>query len=154
MKRIQRVTLQTTSAGATEAFAAVVGERLPDGALISLTGPLGAGKSVIARGICRGLGVDEGVLSPTFILFEEYPGRCPVIHCDLYRLEHEQDIEDLGVFDRIGDGSVIVIEWGDRSERLTDLADIVIALEMTSENDRTITVACSDELASCFEGMN
>jgi len=152
-ERSRYFSFRTQTASETEEFAARLGGRITGSALISLTGPLGAGKSVVARGVCRGMGVEEGVLSPTFILFEEYVGRRPVIHCDLYRLEHEQEIADLGVFDRIGDGSVIMVEWADRSRRLSDLADCVISLEIAGQNDRTIEVACTPALAPCFEAI-
>jgi len=95
--------------------------------------------------------VAEGVLSPTFILFEEYEGRVPVVHCDFYRLDHEEQVADLGVFDRVGDGSVLIVEWGDRSPRLLAAADIFIQLEMTGEDDRTIRVEATDEMESLLD---
>lgn len=121
------------------------------GACVSLVGPLGAGKTVLAGGICRGLGVVDEVLSPTFILYEEFSGRLPVIHVDLYRLEHESEIAELGVFDAIGGGKVILVEWGDRSERLFRESDVVISLDYTSPSGRRIEVSTTDEAATFFE---
>ena len=104
-------------------------------------------------GICRGLGVTEDVVSPTFVLFEEFSGRVPVVHVDLYRLEHESQIEELGVFDSIGRGKVILAEWGDRSETLFNYSDVVISLEQTSPSGRRIEVNCTAEAAPAFEDI-
>lgn len=120
---------------------------------MSLVGPLGAGKTVLAGGICRGLGVAEDVLSPTFVLYEELDGRVPVVHIDLYRLEHESEIEELGVFDLIGGGKVMVVEWGDRSETLFAESDVVIKMDYASPTGRRIEVSCSRDAAVIFEGM-
>lgn len=140
-------TFQTTSETQTEQLGDAIGRRIRDGICICLNGSLGTGKSVLARGLCRGLGVGEQVVSPTFILVEEYPGRLPVIHCDLYRLEHEDEIEALGLFDRLGDGSVIVAEWGERSGRVVDAADVVFHLTITGETTRSIEVQFTDDVS-------
>ncbi|MFQ5511867.1 MAG: tRNA (adenosine(37)-N6)-threonylcarbamoyltransferase complex ATPase subunit type 1 TsaE [Candidatus Krumholzibacteriia bacterium] len=130
--------MRSVSEEETERFAATLGSRIEGGTCISLTGPLGSGKSVVARGICAGLGVEEPVISPTFILVEEYTGRLPVVHCDLYRLEHERDLEELGVFERIGNDAVVLVEWGDRSPRIYEQADVVISLGVTGATERRI----------------
>jgi tRNA threonylcarbamoyladenosine biosynthesis protein TsaE len=124
-----------------------------EGLCVALVGSLGTGKSVLVRGICRGLGVEEEVLSPTFILFEEYAGRLPVIHLDLYRLEHEREIEEIGVFDRLGDGSVLLVEWGDRSRRILDASDVVIHMEMAGDTSRRVVVRYAQALSGLFEGL-
>jgi tRNA threonylcarbamoyladenosine biosynthesis protein TsaE len=141
-----------TSEPETERFGTGLGRRIDRGLCVSLVGSLGSGKSVLVRGICRGLDVGEDVLSPTFILFEEYAGRLPVIHLDLYRLEHERDIEELGVFDRLGDQSVILVEWGDRSERILDISDVVLHLEVVAETQRRIRAEFGNEFAGLLEG--
>lgn len=151
--RTEYVTLTTTSESDTGRIGAELGRRIERGVCVSLVGSLGSGKSVLVRGICVGLGVRERVLSPTFILFEEYQGRLPVIHLDLYRLEHERDIEELGVFERIGDGSVVLVEWGDRSDRILDASDIVLHLEVTGDTQRTIRADFRRELAGLMEEL-
>ena len=130
----------TRSEAETTALGVSLGRDLAGGTCVAVTGSLGAGKSVLVRGICAGLGVDEEVLSPSFILFEEYRGRVAVIHTDFYRLEHESEIEALGVFDRIGDDAVVIAEWGDRSARFMALADIVIDLSVAGGDERTIRI--------------
>jgi tRNA threonylcarbamoyladenosine biosynthesis protein TsaE len=151
--RSETRTFATRSEIATIELGATIGERTIEGMCVSLVGSLGSGKSVLVRGICRGLGVEEDVLSPTFVLFEEYRGRLPVVHLDLYRLEHERDIEDLGVFDRLGDGSVILVEWGDRSSRITDRSDVLIDLEVVGESERRIFMRYPERLSYLFEGL-
>ena len=141
----------TDSAGATESLGVSIGRRIDEGMCVALVGSLGTGKSVLARGICRGLGVKEDVLSPTFILFEEYEGRLPVVHVDLYRLEHEREVEGLGVFDRLGNGSVVLVEWGDRSNRILEASDVWIHLEMTGGAGRRIIVRYPEGLSGLFE---
>ena len=152
--RTETLTFETTSESATAALAESLGRRIDGGVCICLIGSLGVGKSVFVRGLCRGLGIDEDVLSPTFILFEEYRGRLPVVHLDLYRLEHESDIEELGAFDRVGDGSVVVVEWGERSEYILGVSEIALTFEITGETARRITVSCDAEHLPLFEGLN
>jgi tRNA threonylcarbamoyladenosine biosynthesis protein TsaE len=153
VNRNQRKTFHTSSETATEALGASMGRRIDEGMCIALTGSLGTGKSVLIRGICRGLGVEEDVLSPTFVLLEEYGGRLPVVHLDLYRLEHEREIEELGVFDRLGNDSVILVEWGDRSNRILEASDVLIRLEMRGATARRITVEHSAYLDHVFERL-
>jgi tRNA threonylcarbamoyladenosine biosynthesis protein TsaE len=151
--RTRSRTITTESERSTGELGVSIGRRIGEGFCASLVGSLGTGKSVLVRGICRGLGVDEDVLSPTFVLFEEYRGRMSVVHLDLYRLEHEREIEELGVFDRLGDDTVVLVEWGDRSPRLLDESDVVVSIEMTGDTGRRIVVEYADRLAAVFEGL-
>ncbi|MDH3216690.1 MAG: tRNA (adenosine(37)-N6)-threonylcarbamoyltransferase complex ATPase subunit type 1 TsaE [Candidatus Krumholzibacteria bacterium] len=130
--------MRSNSETQTERIGEVLGRDIDRGLCICLAGSLGSGKSVMARGICRGLGVEETVISPSFILYEEYSARLPVVHNDLYRLEHENEIEALGVFDRLGKDTVILVEWGDRSPRLMAMAEIVIRMTIVGESQRKI----------------
>src|SRR5689334_5198093 len=79
---------------------ALAAEVRPEGTVIGLVGPLGAGKTRLARGIAEALGVDPGAIaSPTFVLIHEYAGDIPVVHCDAYRLGSADEFEALGVAD-------------------------------------------------------
>ena len=151
--RRESKTFVTATEAATEQLGNSMGLLVNEGMCVSLVGSLGSGKSVLVRGICRGLSVAEDVLSPTFILFEEYRGRLSVVHLDLYRLEHESEIEELGVFDRLGDGSVILVEWGDRSSRIVDVSDVLIHLEVIGDTQRRIVVRYPAALARVFEKL-
>src|SRR5438477_4477648 len=83
---------------ATEAFGRRLGERLFPGAVVALTGPLGAGKTHLVRAVAEGLGVrnPRGVSSPTFVLIQEYEARLSIYHFDAYRLRSEAEFFDLG----------------------------------------------------------
>jgi tRNA threonylcarbamoyladenosine biosynthesis protein TsaE len=137
----------------TAAFGVALGRRISEGTCVSIVGPLGAGKTVLIRGICRGLAVEEEILSPTFILCEEFKGRLPVTHVDLYRLEHEKEIEELGVFEKLGSNNVILVEWADRSSYLNEASDIVIELGFVNESTREIKVLCSRRWKGVFDEL-
>jgi len=82
------------------------------GDVVVLSGELGTGKTALAQGVGRGLGVEGPVVSPTFTLIREYEGRIPLCHVDVYRLERVQELHELGLEERLDD-SVTLIEWGE-----------------------------------------
>jgi len=154
MLRTRVHTVRTNDATGTEAFGFALGARIARGACVCVTGPLGAGKTVLVKGLCRGLGADGEVTSPTFILMESFTGRLPIVHLDLYRLEHEREIEGIGVFDLVGSGDVVIAEWGERSPALLDAADIEITIEPGEGSTRTIHIDASDPLAQELAGLS
>jgi len=89
-----------------------LGRLLTRGDVVSLVGDLGAGKTVFVHGVARGLGVAGAVSSPSFIIIQEYEGRCPVFHADFYRLRSYRELEDIGWDDYLKGQGVILIEWG------------------------------------------
>ncbi|MBW3669739.1 MAG: tRNA (adenosine(37)-N6)-threonylcarbamoyltransferase complex ATPase subunit type 1 TsaE [Actinobacteria bacterium] len=103
----------TKSADDTRELAAQVATLAKPGDLILLAGDLGAGKTAFAQGFGRALGVDEPIVSPTFTLVRTYPGRMPMLHVDVYRLDHLQEVVDLGLAEMLDEGGVALIEWGD-----------------------------------------
>ena len=154
MERSQRLETTTPSTADTERLGAAIGERLEGGECVVIAGPLGAGKTTLVRGLCRGLDVPDDILSPTFILYEAFAGRVPVVHLDLYRLEHERELEELGVFDPAGENTVVLAEWGDRSEALESQCDALVTLEAQGAQERRITVACTPAVAALLEGLD
>jgi tRNA threonylcarbamoyladenosine biosynthesis protein TsaE len=106
----------THSADETHAVGKTVGEWIEEKTVIALTGDLGAGKTVWVQGLARGLGVpeDDYVTSPTYTLINEYPGRIPLFHIDLYRLDDTVDIEEIGLMDILHGDGIVAIEWADR----------------------------------------
>jgi tRNA threonylcarbamoyladenosine biosynthesis protein TsaE len=96
-----------------------IGRMLSDGIVIRLIGDLGSGKTLLVKGIARGLDVPSQYLitSPTFTLVNEYKGRQPLYHADLYRLSTAVDFEDIGLLDILCEDAVVVIEW---AEKLTE----------------------------------
>ena len=105
--------LCSRSAGETEALGARLAELLNAGDVVVLTGDLGTGKTVLAKGIGRGLGVTEPIVSPTFTIVREYEGDIPLQHLDVYRLDHLQEAIDLGLDELLDGDAVTVIEWGE-----------------------------------------
>ncbi len=104
---------RTKSVEETRALAAELGPLLGPGDLILLAGNLGTGKTAFVQGLARGFGVHEPVVSPSFVLVRTYSGRLPLNHVDVYRLEHMQELVDLGMAELLDDGGVTAIEWGD-----------------------------------------
>ncbi len=104
---------RTKSADDTRALAAELAPLTRAGDLILLEGGLGAGKTAFVQGFARGLGVDETVTSPTFVLVRTYEGRLPMVHLDVYRLDRVQELVDLGIADILDEDGVTLIEWGD-----------------------------------------
>ncbi len=117
-----------------------IGSLLPPGAVMSLEGGLGAGKTLLAKGICAGLGVRDEVVSPSFILVEEYAGELPVMHFDLYRLELVQEALDIGLLDAMDGGNVVIVEWGDKLPEGMLQPDIRILLRITGESERDVAM--------------
>jgi tRNA threonylcarbamoyladenosine biosynthesis protein TsaE len=153
MERTGHSVILTRSPDETEAVGAALASRLGGGVCVALVGGLGAGKTVFVRGACRGLDVAEDILSPTFILYEAFDGRLPVVHVDLYRLEHESEIESLGVFDLLGGDTVVLVEWGDRSDTLMDNVDIAVGIDdsdLGHPRRRRIDFAYTPDLAAVF----
>jgi tRNA threonylcarbamoyladenosine biosynthesis protein TsaE len=127
------LTLRTTTADATRAVGEAVAPLLRARDAVILTGELGAGKTTFVQGVARGLGVEETVGSPTFMLVREYAGRLDIAHVDVYRLERLQEVVDLAL-DEIGAGDdVLLVEWGDAVEGL--LPQDRLRVELTSDDD-------------------
>lgn len=107
----------SSSPAATFSFGKKVGERLGAGSVLALIGELGCGKTLFTRGICAGLDVPERhISSPTFVFINEYLGRLPVFHIDLYRLDTIAEGFDIGILDCLAkaDSGVIVVEWAEK----------------------------------------
>ena len=108
-------TFISDSAEDTERFGERVAAALKGTEVLALFGGLGMGKTAFTRGLCRGLGIMEGVSSPTFALVNEYRGKFPVYHFDMYRVTSWEDLYSTGFFDYLDTG-VLVIEWSENIE--------------------------------------
>jgi tRNA threonylcarbamoyladenosine biosynthesis protein TsaE len=114
---MQLLTFISNSPAATQSLGKKIGEKLTAGTVIALSGELGCGKTLLTRGICEGLGVPlRQVSSPTFVLVNEYQGRLPVYHLDLYRLGDIQDGFEIGIMDYFvrAEAGVMLIEWAEK----------------------------------------
>jgi tRNA threonylcarbamoyladenosine biosynthesis protein TsaE len=123
-----------------------MGVLLEAGSVIALIGELGCGKTLLTRGICAGLGVPlRQVNSPTFIMVNEYRGRLPVFHMDLYRLGSIDDGFDIGIMDylsRAGSG-VMIIEWAEKIISLLPADLLKIDFQILSARKRRIAYSAS-----------
>ncbi|MDQ1467630.1 MAG: tRNA threonylcarbamoyladenosine biosynthesis protein TsaE [Actinomycetota bacterium] len=126
--------LTTKGADETAAVGQAVGSQLRAGDLVVLTGDLGAGKTTFAKGLARALGVTQPVTSPTFTIVQEYEGRIPVAHVDVYRLDRIQEVHDLG-FEELLEGRVTVVEWGEAIALVLPLERIDVRIGMDGVTD-------------------
>ncbi len=105
------------STAETESIGASLGQRLLPGSVLAYRGDLGMGKTAFTRGLAKGLGFTGRVTSPTFTIVNEYEGRLPLFHFDMYRLGSSEELFDIGWEDYLSRGGVCAVEW---SERVTD----------------------------------
>lgn len=134
----------TASAQETEQLGQRLGQQLKPGAVIAYSGDLGAGKTAFTRGLARGLGIEDPITSPTYTIVNEYPGKIPLFHFDMYRLSSSEDLFDIGWEDYLTRGGVIAVEW---SERVADALDEVegiirihIRRDPNHDNGREISI--------------
>lgn len=107
------ISARTKSVDDTRALAAEVAALARPGDLILLEGGLGTGKTAFVQGFAKALGVTEPVTSPTFVLVRTYTGKVPIVHVDVYRLDHLQEVIDLGMAELLDEDAVTLVEWGD-----------------------------------------
>lgn len=110
--------------------------------IIGLRGDLGSGKTVFVQGLAEGLAVPKGfmITSPSYTLINEYPGRVPLFHADLYRLSSAMDIESTGLLDTLSAQGVVAIEWAERICEGDLAEDVVVRFDIKEDDIRVITV--------------
>ena len=126
----------------TYAFARSLGEEARPGQIYRLSGPLGAGKTLFAKGFAAGLGVPAEVTSPTFTILNVYEGRLPLYHFDLYRLENARQMEDTGCDDFFYGQGCCLVEWPEQAPEAIPPGSwqVTIALDEDDPEARRITV--------------
>lgn len=137
------MTLHTTThdAAQTHALGQRIGALLRAGDVVVLDGDLGTGKTVLAKGIAVALGIDEPVVSPTFTVVREYDAPTPLVHVDVYRLDHLQELHDLGFDDLVGGEAVTLVEWGDRVSAALPRDRLRVLLEPgEGDDDRVVSI--------------
>jgi tRNA threonylcarbamoyladenosine biosynthesis protein TsaE len=125
-----------SSPGETRSIASVFVRNLPAGAVLSLVGDLGSGKTEFVKGLAIGLGFCGEVTSPTFTILHEYRGgRLPLFHMDFYRLRDERELDEIGLDDYLRAGGLSAIEWGDKFRHRLPTDSVEIRL-ITIANDK------------------
>jgi len=117
----------------------------PPGTIIALSGDLGSGKTAFAQGLAQGLDVPDHyyITSPSYTLINEYPGRHPFFHIDLYRIENLSDLEEIGFYEIIDGNGVVAIEWAEKLGDEIPLNHLAIYFEIVDEGSRCIQMtAC------------
>ncbi|MGH8923084.1 MAG: tRNA (adenosine(37)-N6)-threonylcarbamoyltransferase complex ATPase subunit type 1 TsaE [bacterium] len=125
---------------------------LEAGDIVLLVGALGSGKTLFVGGLAAGLGVDESVTSPSFVLVRQYrTGFLPLTHADIYRLRTRNEFEDLDLIADSEDG-VLVIEWGDAIEAALPIDHLRVDFDIDEDESRTITFTPSGRWAARLPG--
>jgi tRNA threonylcarbamoyladenosine biosynthesis protein TsaE len=122
-----------------------VGSVLRGGDVLAVSGDLGAGKTVFAKGVGRALGVQEVVVSPTFTVVREYDGTVPFVHVDVYRLDRVQELHDIGWDDLLDADAVVLVEWGERvgAQLPIDRLDVLIEPAPGDVDERSVSFSPS-----------
>jgi len=139
--------ITTCSLNETHILGQQTGIWVKNGMVIALTGDLGSGKTSFVQGLAKGLDVPDEyyITSPTFTLINEYPGRCPLFHIDLYRLNDPVDVEDIGLYDILHGEGIVAVEWADRLYK-NFLSDYMgVHLEILSDESRKIEITANGE---------
>ena len=120
----------------TQKFGTGIGEICLPGDVFLLVGSLGTGKTCLTQGIAWGLGIKEYAVSPSFVLVRELYGRLPLYHIDLYRLDHIEEIAELGLDDYLYGNGVCVVEWAEKGLAMLPAEHLLIEISYLSDTER------------------
>jgi tRNA threonylcarbamoyladenosine biosynthesis protein TsaE len=140
--------LMVTTVDETYKIGELLGALVNSGDIICLIGDLGTGKTHLAKGIAKGLGIDDHITSPTFTIVNEYTGRLKLNHFDVYRVNDPDEIEAMGFDEYIFSDAVSIIEWANYIEELIPPSNLIITLEKLSDlldNHRKISFKYTDK---------
>jgi len=123
-----------------------IGQRLAPGAVLSLEGVLGSGKTTLVKGIALALEIEEAVTSPTFTLISQYRGRragrqIGLVHIDLYRIDRERELEDLGLEEAFRPDAITVIEWGEKARAFLPPEAVTLRLNLEPDGARRLQLS-------------
>ena len=124
----------------TQKLGGCIGELALPGDIFLLIGSLGVGKTCLTQGIAWGLGIKEYALSPSFVIVRELHGRLPLYHIDLYRLDHIEEIADLGLDDYLYGSGVCVVEWAEKGLNLLPSEHLLIEIKFLSDTERSFQI--------------
>jgi tRNA threonylcarbamoyladenosine biosynthesis protein TsaE len=136
----KKIDIKTHSINETRNLGQKIGTLIDQPLVIALIGDLGSGKTVFVQGLAKGLEVPDGyyITSPTFTLINEYPGRHPLVHVDLYRLENVSDLEDIGLDEILHGQAVIAIEWADKLSDGLPAEHLLVTMKIIDDDCRTL----------------
>ena len=146
----------THSEEETIALGRSLGERLHGGEIILISGELGAGKTRLVQGIAQGLDTDDNPRSPTFVLVNRHIGRLVLHHCDLYRLNSAEEVEDLGLMELAEQGDVLAVEWPERGDGAFPSDSLSVRMiRGEDDNERSISLSGGGPVSfGLVEAMN
>lgn len=155
MAEKESMEIRVTGRDQTIKLGEIIGKSLEPGTIIALNGDLGAGKTVLVKGIARGLGIEEEPNSPTFVIMNAYEGNIPLYHFDLYRVEDADELKGIGYEDFLFGDGVSAVEWADRIEEIFPEYTIYIKIEIpeaeSSETTRDIRIEGNKEWVLSFK---
>lgn len=137
---MKKYVLKSDSPETTVEIGVRIGSQLKAKDIVCLTGELGAGKTTLIKGIARGAGVKDRVTSPSFKLINEYAGKTPFYHFDLYRLEKVDDIQQIGYEEYFYGNGITVVEWAEKLKELLPAERIEVYLFYTGSNSRELEI--------------
>ncbi len=129
--------ITTETVGETQLMGELFATILRSGDLVLLIGDLGAGKTTFTSGIVKKLCPNEQVTSPTFTLMHHYEGQIDILHIDLWRLDEDKDILDLGVWEYLDQGAVALVEWGDKAKELLGTPRFLVNFRLLPDGEET-----------------
>jgi len=129
----------------TQEFGVSLGKLALAGDIFLLVGGLGTGKTCLTQGIAWGLGIKEYAVSPSFVLVRELYGRLPLYHIDLYRLDHIEEIEDLGLDEYLYGSGVCVVEWAEKGLAMLPVEHLLIEISYLADTERSFRLKSSGQ---------
>ena len=127
--------LNSHSPEETQLLGSYLGELAQRGDVFLLVGDLGTGKTCLAQGIARGIGIKEYAFSPSFVIIREYHGRFPLYHIDFYRLDHIEEIANLGLEEYLYGNGVCLVEWAEKGLQVLPQNNLLITLNYVSASE-------------------
>jgi tRNA threonylcarbamoyladenosine biosynthesis protein TsaE len=133
----------TNSPEETIAFGKEIGRKLKAGDILAFFGELGSGKTTMIKGICLGLEVSDErtIKSPSFIIVNEYQGRYPIYHIDLYRINDATELKGLGLEEYLESRGVVLIEWAEKVTHLLPSNTVRVEIKILTETSRLISIS-------------
>ena len=156
MTKRESMDILVTDAEETIKLGEIIGKSLEPGSIIALRGGLGAGKTVLVKGIARGLGIEDEPVSPTFVIMNAYEGRIPLYHFDLYRISGADELLGIGSDEFLFGEGVSAVEWAERVREIFPEYTIYIDIKIPDpeggvpETTREIRIEGKKEWLSSF----